>query len=304
MKTCSILVLNFNGRRLLAKNLASVIQAARSAGCHVVVVDNGSTDRSIDYVKKQFPTIKTIALGHNLGFGQGNNQAVKRCASDLIILLNNDVVPQVNAFQKLVPHFANQNIFAVSCSQIVKTDRAEFVGGVAIGEFSRGLLRHYPSRQIPQSPIPQLYASGGAAAFDRQKFLELGGFDSLYAPFYWEDADLSTRAWARGWQVLYEPRSVVEHRHESTIKRVYPLWYVKAIGDRNLFIFNWRHLNGIRQWLLHFVWLPVHIARRPLSFLMAIVKIPHIFVRRSRSKTRPPRSLFSGAEYFDIQVGG
>lgn len=286
MKTCAILVLNYNGRNLLAKNLSHVLQAARSAGCEVVVVDNGSIDRSIEYVKKQFPTVQTMAFGRNLGFGEGNNQAVRSIHSEVVFLLNNDVIPEKDACQRLLRHFRDPTLFAVSSRQVVKTHRGYFTGGVAIGEFSRGLLRHRPKKIHDQSVITQLYASGGAAAFDRQKFLQLGGFDRLYAPFYWEDADLSTRAWARGWQVLYDPISVVEHRHESTIKRVYPLWYIKAIGDRNLFIFNWRHLHGRKYWLQHCLWLPFHIVRRPLGFWLAVAKMPAIIFRRLKDPSR------------------
>lgn len=292
LRICSILVLNYNGRKLLKKNLPAVIEAGQLAKCQVMVVDNGSDDGSIEFVKKHYPAIGVVGFEKNLGFGEGNNQAVRSIYADVVFLLNNDVIPEKDACQRLLRHFRDPTLFAVSCRQVVKTNQGNFTGGVAIGEFSRGLLRHHPNYQITRSLIPQLYASGGAAAFDRRKFLELGGFDQLYAPFYWEDADLSTRAWARGWQVLYDPTSIVEHRHESTIKRVYPLWYVSAIGDRNLFIFNWRHLFGLKKWFFHFVWLPIHVVRRPLGFLMAIVKIPRIFVRRIRSKGRLPKSLF------------
>jgi hypothetical protein len=73
-----------------------------------------------------------------------------------------------------------------------------------------GALRPGPKR--PRSAVSHiLYGCGGATAWDRKRFLMLGGFDSLYFPGYWEDVDLSWRGWKRGWRCLYEPRSVVYH---------------------------------------------------------------------------------------------
>jgi GT2 family glycosyltransferase len=280
MQRGSVLVLNYNGKHLLEKNLESVTVAADYAKCETAVIDNGSYDDSVKFIKKNFPKVKLISLEQNYGYAEGNNRAAKLVKNNIVILLNNDVIPEKNSFKLLVDQFRNDMVFAVSSRQVVKTSQGDFLGGIAAAKFSKGLLRHHPVEISSRKVIHQLYASGGAAAFDRKKFLVLGGFDSLYAPFYWEDADLSVRAWAQGWKVLFDPRSVVEHRHESTVKRVFPGWYVKAIGDRNMFLFNWRHVNGQKYWLKHILWLPLHIVRRPLGFLLALPKIPAIIKRR------------------------
>lgn len=278
MKTCTVIVLNYNGKQLLATHLPAVIKSASS--CDVAVADNGSTDGSVDLLRKRFPSVKLFQFNKNYGFGEGNNRAVQAIKSQVVILFNNDIAPTPAAVRVLLGHFKDPNVFAVACRQVVKTKDGQFSGGSAIAEFSRGLLRHRPNPLSQNHAVAALFASGGAAAFDRQKFLTLGGFDSLYKPFYWEDTDLSARAWGRGWQVLHDPASVVEHRHETTIKKVYPAWYVKAIAGRNMFIYNWRHLNGLSFWLRHLAWLPVQIIRRSVGFLMALVKIPAIITRR------------------------
>lgn len=286
MSTSSVLILNFNGKRLLEKNLHSVIKAAHFSTSEVVVVDNGSQDGSADFVRHDFPSVQCLDFKKNFGYSEGNNRAVQCVESEVVILLNNDVIPEQNAFKTLLRHFKDKTIFAVSSRQVVKAEKSDFLGGVAIPEFSRGLWRHRPIEISGTKVVNQLYASGGAAAFDRKKFLELGGFDSLYAPFYWEDADLSARAWARGWKVFFDPQSVVEHRHESTVKRVFPTWYVKTIGDRNMLLFNWRHLNGGKYWSHHLLWLPVHIVHRPLGFLFTLPKIPAVISRRLNDQYR------------------
>ena len=77
-------------------------------------------------------------------------------------------------------------------------------------------VRHRDDPAI-QVPYPCAYGGGGSCAFDRRKFLELGGFDELLAPFYMEDTDIGYLAWKRGWKVLYQPHSVVYHEHRGTI---------------------------------------------------------------------------------------
>ena len=80
---------------------------------------------------------------------------------------------------------------------------------------------------------PCFYGGGGSCAFDRRKFLELGGFDELLAPFYMEDTDLGYAAWKRGWQVLYQPRSIVYHEHRGTIGRHFSEARIQAVLKKN-----------------------------------------------------------------------
>src|SRR5207249_955437 len=94
------------------------------------------------------------------------------------------------------------------------------VGTGKMGGFARGFLRvhrSYVTRGPQAGPFYSMFASGGSAMFDRRRFLELGGFDPLFAPFYLEDVELSYRAWKRGLTVAYEPRSAVRHQFSSTI---------------------------------------------------------------------------------------
>ena len=80
--------------------------------------------------------------------------------------------------------------------------------------------RSLAGTETGSKPGPTLFASGGHSAYRRDRFLEMGGFDPLFAPFYWEDVDLCYRAWKRGWKILFEPRSAVLHDHQSTIGKV------------------------------------------------------------------------------------
>jgi hypothetical protein len=100
---------------------------------------------------------------------------------------------------------------------------------------------------------PCAYGGGGSCAFDRRKFLELGGFDELLAPFYMEDTDLGYLAWKRGWKVLYQPRSIVFHEHRGTIGKRFSRTYIDSIVQKNLLLFCWKNIHEWSRLAPHFI---------------------------------------------------
>src|SRR5262249_13491554 len=100
--------------------------------------------------------------------------------------------------------------------------------------------------------FPVFYAGGGSSAYDRKKFLALGGFDSLYEPFYLEDTDISYMAWKRGWTIHYEPRSLVYHEHRATIGRRFEERTIRAVLKKNYLLFAWKNIHNWRWLLEHF----------------------------------------------------
>src|SRR5581483_11189850 len=99
---------------------------------------------------------------------------------------------------------------------------------------------------------PCFYGGGGSCAFDRRKFLELGGFDSLLAPFYLEDTDLGYMAWKRGWQVLYQPKSIVYHEHRGTIGKHFNSAQIQAVLKKNFLLFAWKNMHESGKITGHF----------------------------------------------------
>jgi O-antigen biosynthesis protein len=100
--------------------------------------------------------------------------------------------------------------------------------------------------------FPCFYGGGGSCAFDRRKFLELGGFDELLAPFYLEDTDLGYMAWKRGWKVLYQPRSIVYHEHRGTIGKRFSEAQIQAVLKKNYLLFCWKNIHDWRRLAAHF----------------------------------------------------
>lgn len=242
----SAVIPNWNGKDLLAKYLPSVIEAfAANPANEIIVVDNGSTDGSADYVREAFPQVKLIALQENLGFGGGSNTGFRAANNPIVVLLNSDMRVAPDFLAPLLEGFRDPGVFAVSC-QIFFSDPAKLreETGLTQSWWEDGGLRvrHRIDPDITDL-FPCSYGGGGSCAFDREKFLELGGFDHLYEPFYLEDADLGYMAWKRGWKVFYQPRSVVYHEHRGTIGKRFREEYIQDVLKKNYLLFCWKNIH-------------------------------------------------------------
>jgi len=251
----SIIIPNYNGERLLEKNLPSVIAAknyVQNKIIEIIIVDDGSVDESVKFIKKHFPNeVKLIRHKINRGFSATVNTGVRTSCGDLIVLLNNDVIPEEDFLVTTLPRFNNPKLFAVSLH--------ERNYGWARGNFSDGyigLASGEESKEFHQS----FYVSGGSGVFRRSQWIKLGGMDEkLFSPFYWEDIDLCYRAAKRNLVLGWEPDGKVTHKHESTITRL-PKSYVARIRERNQLLCIWknitsqslirRHLGGLFSRLL------------------------------------------------------
>ncbi len=243
----SIVIPNWNGRDLLEKYLPSVVEAARRhhPASEVVVVDNASTDGSRELLRERFPQVRVVALDRNLGFGGGSNAGFRAAAHDIVVLLNSDMRVEPAFLTPLVEGFADPDVFAVSC-QIFFSDpgKKREETGLTQGWWEDGSLRvrHRIDPAIT-GRYPCFYGGGGSCAFDRRKFLALGGFDPLFEPFYLEDTDLGYLAWKRGWKVYYEPRSVVYHEHRGTIGKRFSEAYIQSVLKKNFLLFAWKNIH-------------------------------------------------------------
>lgn len=241
----TLLIINHNGRALLEKSVPAAEAAARAVDdCQVAVVDDGSTDDSVPYLIHHHPEVKVLAYRHR-GFGPACNEAVASSVAEAVVLLNSDVVVSEDFLPPLLEDLTQPEVFAVGC-KFLNPDGSltDALGNRTSGEWRRGLLHlhHETNPARLNETCPQLYANGGAMAFRRERWNALGGFDDLYHPFYWEDVDLGYRAWARGWQVWYEPASVVYHDQGGTIGRLFPNREIETISARNAVLFAWKNL--------------------------------------------------------------
>jgi len=284
----SLIIPNYNGRELLSENLPLVIKEAK--GAEIIVVDDGSTDGSGDFIRRNFPQVKLIAINKNAGFSRAVNLGVGQAKAEIVVLLNHDVRPKPDFLKPLLLHFQAEKVFAVGCLDESQEGKRLVERGRGIGWFERGFLIH---RRGQTNRKDTLWVSGGSGAFRKSLWQKLGGLDELYSPFYWEDIDLSYRALKAGYQLVFEPASRVIHQHQQgAIRRQFEPEYVKSVAYRNQIIFFWKNITDKALWLNHLIWLPYHLTKALLKwdrafikgFLMAVLALPQVLLKRKKLK--------------------
>jgi GT2 family glycosyltransferase len=237
----SIIIPNYNGEQILKRSLPHVVEAAGAypGNCEIIVGDDPSQDNSLQLIADQFPKIKVIRHEINQGFGEAVQSDVRASLHAIIIFLNTDVLPDRGFISPLVRWFDRQDTFSVS-PLILDRQRKPLRISWNLGKFLKGEIRK-KSWELNDAldlkkkgiAIHSLYASGGSVAIRKKMFFELGGFLPIFKPFYYEDCDLGTRAWHRGWKTIFEPENTVIHDHEATITRLFIAKKIKIIKRRN-----------------------------------------------------------------------
>jgi len=287
---CSIIITNYNGKHLLKECLPSVLAAVKRRGGRdeVILVDDRSTDGSLRFVAEHFPSVRIQANLANVGFQRASNIGAMIAHFPIIVLLNNDVAVEPDSITRLCHCFERyDNLFAAS-AKLFGWDRHSFLAGRRVAKFEQGHFRIQDVNGDESRQRLTLFATGGAAAFDREKFLELGGFDPIYYPLYWEDIDICYRAHKRGWPVVYAPDAVMYHKHRATITKTTDRKRMRLITARNSYIFLYKNILDKGMLRQHFLWTLWFFVRDTLSgkfrfqraFLTTIPKLLRILKRR------------------------
>ena len=293
----SVIITNFNGQDLLEKYLPSIIREVdTSLGHEIIVADDCSTENDIEFLQNNFPEITVFQMEQNSGFGKVANAAVRSAKNEIVIILNNDIEAGKGFLAHLTKHFTSKDIFCVTTRVFNEGNNitGRISGSVQWGKFK--LSGHNKNGKLEEETSPTLFGGGGSAAFHKEKFLELGGFDELFNPYYWEDVDLCYRGWKRGWETSYEPKSILYHRHiGSTIKRISTEKQISRVWERNHLIHVWKNISDTGMLLPHIFILPLVFVKAlitgnfpiVLGIIDAIKKIPVISEKKKlEEKTR------------------
>jgi GT2 family glycosyltransferase len=234
----SVIITNWNGLDLLKKNLETIIKNSPQAQ-EIILADDASEDDSVKYAKniqKKYSKLKIISHKKNLGFGANTNDAIKKSNGDLVVLLNNDIYPYYDYLAHSLKHFKNKDVFGVGFAEKGHENWARFM-------FKGGYLQHEPgTTEISKTHISG-WVSGGSSIIRKSLFQKLGGFDSIYKPFYSEDLDIGYRAWKSGYTLLWEPKSIVEHHHETTMSK-FSKSLLNYVKERNRLLNTWRLIDN------------------------------------------------------------
>ncbi len=218
MPRVAVVIANWNGCHLLPDCL-SAVAAQTFADFEIVVVDNGSQDGSVEWLKARAPAVRVICNEANRGFAAANNQGIYASSAPLLATLNNDAQPKPGWLQALVEAADQAGWAGMFASKIVLNGPEERVDSAGIEVDRSGVAwnRRWGERDTAQETEPlEVFGPSAAAALYRRTMLDqIGLFDEdLFA--YYEDVDLAWRAQWAGWRCLYIPGARVGHVHSAT----------------------------------------------------------------------------------------
>lgn len=219
-KLVSIIIVNFNGRHLLPTCLEAVNHQSYS-NIEVIIVDNGSTDGSVEYLCENHPNMNLLALERNLGFTGGNIAGLAQARGEWIVLLNNDALLCTDWLQIMLAAMETNSNLGMAASRLIiaETRLLDAAGDAFTTAFSGtkiGELRDQDEFATRQE-VPG--ACAAAVIYRRDMLDDVGFLDEDFFLNH-EDTDLNMRAWLAGWKCLYVPEAEVQHQVSTTIGRM------------------------------------------------------------------------------------
>lgn len=265
----ALVILNFNGQRLLAECLPTVMAAAAQSrhACSVVVIDNDSTDDSVAWLKRHWPAVRVVPC-RNRGLCSYND-VLSHLNCQVAVLLNNDIKLAATAVDPLVaPLLPSSKAYSPDCFMAAPLcwlfDGQTYEGLKTALRWRWGLVQAtalFPGHEH-HCHQPDWTASAGAVlAVERRRFLELGGFDPLYLPGRLEDLDFAFRGYQAGYHARYVPESVAFHQGQGSFGPAFGERGNQQLALRNTLLFQWKNLRHPRHLVRHVAGLLMRLAR-------------------------------------------
>ncbi|MBQ1669038.1 MAG: glycosyltransferase family 2 protein [Prevotella sp.] len=246
----SVVIVNYNVRLLLEECIKSVEKALDGIEGDIFVIDNNSSDGSVEYIRERFPKVHIIANKENLGFARANNQAIRMTDAEYILLLNPDTVVYENTLRGCLDFMdANPEAGGVGVRMLTRegkvapeSRRAVPTPWVAFLKML-GLTSRYYMSHLPWDKPGRIEVVSGAFCMLRHKALDQIGLLDEDFFMYGEDIDLSYRLLKGGWQNWYLPYDIIHYKGESTQKSSFR--YVHVFYQAMLIFFrkHYSHLS-------------------------------------------------------------
>ncbi len=227
-KKVAVVILNWNGAKLMEEFLPSVVDYSPAELAEVIVADNGSTDASVDMLKEKFPFVRIIQLDKNYGFAEGYNQALKQIDNEYTVLLNSDVEVTPGWLDApLAAMEADSTIVAAQPKIRAQRNKDYFEYAGAAGgymdiygyPYCRGRVLHIVEKDEGQydTPADILWATGACLFIRTTIYKEVGGLDAGFFA-HQEEIDMCWRLRSRGYRLVCTPQSVVYHVGGATLQ--------------------------------------------------------------------------------------
>lgn len=297
----SVVVPFYGGAERLDRCLAAIErELARSIPplrAEIVVADDATPGGLPDHLVRGHPRVRFVRADRNVGFAGNANRGVAASRGEILCLLNSDMYVEAGWFDGCLAPFEDASVFAV-CGRIREPAcRNDGYKELVLDGAEVSVATYRDDDPVCDQPAAIPYASGGGSFFSRCLFDRLGGFDPIFAPYYWEDTDLGYRAWKQGFRTLYDPTRAVEHDHQGTIGAT-ARHRIRRVFNRNRRFFVLRNQTGVA--LPRLLWrttlLPaLHAVARlrlvkALALLAELRALPDILRARRRARVHGVRS--------------
>jgi GT2 family glycosyltransferase/glycosyltransferase involved in cell wall biosynthesis len=254
-----------DGRALLETLLPRIEEELAGAPGEIILVDNGSTDGTEEWLRQAHPDVILETSREPLSFAAAVNRGIARARYKRVLLLNNDMAPDPGFLAALHAAFdAVPDLFCATAQIFFPEGKRREETGKAVWRRKRA-RDEFPVHCIEpvegENLTPVLYGSGGCSLYDTAKLRTLGGLDEALQPAYVEDLDLGFRAWRQGWPTVFAAGARAVHHHRATTSRFYrpeelQTWVeinylrflLRSVGDPRLFGRLWREAVDRLNW--------------------------------------------------------
>jgi len=251
----SVIIVNYNTKKLTIECIQSLLATERDVNFEVILIDNASTDGTIQEVNKLFPHVITIENRENLGFSKANNQGIVRAAGRYVLLLNSDTVVEPHTLSTMVNYMdTHSNVGASGCKLVLPNGQLDeackrgFPTPLGSFYYALGFSRRHPSNpkynqykltHLNPDDVHEVDCLVGAFMFVRREVIEsIGGLDEDFF-MYGEDIDWCYRIKQSGWGIVYYPRTTVIH-YKGASSRKKPLKIIYEF-HRAMVLFHRKH---------------------------------------------------------------
>jgi len=288
MPVVSVVILNWNGKHLLPDCLASV-RRQTYRDFEVILVDNGSSDGSVEWVQSEYPEVQVLPLASNRGFCGGNNAGIRAARGAYVVLLNNDTEVEPSWLGELVRHIQSDSTIAACDSKILYFGQRDTIwsAGATYTIAGSANFRGQGCRDAEfVEPAEVFTAVACSAIYPRRILDEIGGLDEDFFVGY-EDVDWSFRARLRGYRIVNVPSSRVYHKVSASHQYNSPTYVYH--GQRNVAAVFVKNMPG--RLLLKYACLHLLYTGGSLLFFARVGRLS-AFLRAKRDVLRQWRALW------------
>lgn len=258
----SVVIICWNDLKVIRECLRSVCQGTHATNIEVIVSDNGSTDGSVEFIRRSYPSIRVLENGANLGFAKGNNAGICASRGEYVLILNPDTIIHDGSLDKLVA-FADRHAEAGAFGcRVLNYDGTYQVSARLfptiwrywvkalylrrLGRFSK--LFVYEEYRDWKGERERLidWQSGCCVMFRADLLKRLGGFDEQFF-YHFEEVDLCRRVWNAGYPVIFTPEAVITHLGGQSVSRFPVRFEIEKHRSRYRYFYKHFGARGLRQ---------------------------------------------------------